>query len=290
MFMNLHSIHPFKQNILFLFLLLAFGIKIPMIPLHLWLPEAHVEAPTSVSIFLAAILLKLGSYGFLRLSLGFLPLGCHGLLLSLVMTLGIIGILWTSLACLTLWDMKKIIAYSSIGHMNLALLGLFSNNLFGLNGSIFFFISHGLISSGLFILIGILYDRYHTRIIKYFKGLVQLLPLFSLFFGFFTFANIAFPLTSGYLSEFFTFLGIFILNPFLGILSSFAIILTPFYALWLFHKIIYGSLTPYIFPTFDLNRKEFNLLFPLIFFIFLLGLNPNLILSMIDIICFKYLY
>lgn len=173
--------------------------------------------------------------------------------------------------------------------MNLAILGIFSNNIYGLNGSIYFMISHGIISSGLFILIGILYDRYHTRIIKYYKGLVQILPLFSLFFGFFTLANIAFPLTSGYMSELLTFLGIFIINPIIGIISTLAIILTPLYAFWFYHKIIYGSYSSYLTPCLDITLKEFHSLFPLFFFSLFLGIYPNFIINIIDIISYKYI-
>ncbi len=173
--------------------------------------------------------------------------------------------------------------------MNLAILGLFSNNIYGLNGSIYFMISHGIISSALFILIGFLYDRYHTRIIKYYKGLILILPLFSSFLCFFTLANIAFPLTSGYISEIITFIGIFIINPILGILSTLAIILTPFYALWFYHKIIYGKYSLYILPSFDLSLKEFNIIFPLFFFTLFLGLYPNIIFNYINIISYKYL-
>ncbi len=185
--------------------------------------------------------------------------------------------------------MKKIIAYSSIGHMNLAILGLFSNNIYGLSGSIYFMISHGIISSALFLLIGILYDRYHTRIIKYYRGLVLILPLYSLFFGFFTLANIAFPLTSGYISELLTFIGIFKVNPFIGVLATLAIILTPLYALWFYHKITYGSYSSYITPSLDISIKEFHILLPLLFFTLFLGIYPNIILNSIDIISFKYI-
>ena len=289
-YLNNHNIGNLsKQSILFLLLLIGFGIKIPMVPFHIWLPEAHVEAPTAVSIYLAAILLKLGSYGFIRISLGILPLANQGYMLSLIYTLALIGLIFSSIACITLWDIKKIIAYSSIGHMNLSILGLFSNNIYGLNGSIYFMISHGIISSGLFILIGFLYDRYHTRIIKYYKGLILFLPLYSLIFGYFTLANIAFPLTSGYLSEFFTFLGIFTINPIIGIFSTLAIIITPLYALWFYHKMIYGSLSSYIAPSLDLSIKEFNILLPLIFFSFFLGIYPNFLINIINISCYKYL-
>ena len=217
------------------------------------------------------------------------PLASTSSFIYLIYTLSLMGLLFTSIACITLWDIKKVIAYSSIGHMNLALLALFSNNYYGLYGSIYFMISHGLISSGLFILIGILYDRYHTRIIKYYKGLVQIYPLFTFFFGSFTFANIAFPLTSGYLSELFSFIGIMTLNPILGIFATFAIFLTPFYALWIFHKMFYGSFSSYLIPNLDLTIKEFHQLFPLFFFFLFLGIYPNILVNGLDILILKYL-
>jgi NADH:ubiquinone oxidoreductase subunit 4 (subunit M) len=176
-------------------------------------------------------------------------------------------------------DIKKIIAYSSISHMNLAILALFSNTLEGLEISIYFMISHGILSSGLFLLIGILYDRYHTRIISYFKGLVLLLPLYSLFFLLFTLGNIAFPLTSGFFSEIITFVALIITNPYVGILASFAIILTPAYALYLLHLILYGNWSTHLIPTSDLSRIEFSLLFPLAFSTIFIGIYPNIILS-----------
>lgn len=256
-----------KQGFLFLGIMLGFAVKIPMIPIHLWLPEAHVEAPTSVSVYLAAILLKLGTYGIFRF---ILPLFPEAILQyqSILLTLALLGIIFTSLACLSLWDIKKFIAYSSIGHMNIALLGLFSNNIYGLNSTIYFMISHGIISSGLFLLVGILYNRYHTRTLIYFKGLVNILPLYVLFFGFFTFSNIGFPLTSGFISEILTFISIFHTNPILGFFGSLAIILAPLYALWFFHQISFGLFSPHLLAQTDLTRKEFALLFPLLFFTF----------------------
>lgn len=278
-----------KQIFLFLFLFIGFGLKIPILPLHLWLPEAHVEAPTSISIYLAAIILKLGSYGIIRFNIGLLPLVLNTKIIILILTIGILGLILTSIACLTLWDIKKVIAYSSIGHMNLAILGIFSNNIYGLNGSIYFLISHGIISSGLFILIGFIYDRYHTRIFKYFKGLILFLPLLSLFFFFFTLANLAFPLTSGYFSEILTFIGIFIKNPILGLLGTLAIILTPIYSLWYFHKLFFGSLSNYITPSLDISRKEINIILPLLILSLFIGIYPNIILNSIEIISYKYI-
>ena len=161
--------------------------------------------------------------------------------------------------------MKKIIAYSSIGHMNLAILALFSNTIEGLNITVYFMLSHGLISSALFLLIGILYDRYHTRILLYYKGLVLLLPLFALFFILSNLANIAFPLTSGFLSEIITFLSIFNSHPYIAILACLSIVLTPSYVLYFTHVILYGTWSSHLLPTFDLSRKEFHLLLPLVF-------------------------
>lgn len=287
---HLHTFSSFKQSIIFFFLFLAFGFKIPIIPFHIWLPEAHVEASTPVSIYLAAILLKLGGYGLIRIAIGMFSLGINLTIISIIYTICIIGLIYSSIACITLWDIKKIIAYSSIGHMNLSVLGLMTNNIYGLNGNIYFMISHGLISSGLFILIGFIYDRYHTRILKYYKGLVMILPLYSLFLFILTLSNIAFPFTSGYLSEFFIFLSLFQNNPFIAILSTFAIVLTPLYGLWIYHKIIYGKQSNYIIPSQDISKKEINLIAPLVFFIFFLGIYPNFLLNLIEIVSYKYLF
>lgn len=250
-----------------------------MIPFHLWLPETHVECATGGSVLLAAILLKLGSFGLLRY---LLPLFHHSTLyfLPLVQVLSVLGIIYSSLVCLGLIDIKKIIAYSSVGHMNLSVLGTFSNDLLGISGSIFFLISHGLISSGLFLLVGVLYDRFHTRVIKYYRGLVLLLPLFTLFFFFFSLANVAVPGTSGFISEFFTLLGLFHSNLFLALLASSGIILAPSYALWLYHRLAFGSLSPFFSrSSSDLTLKEFHLLSPLSLLVLVLGLAPDLLFS-----------
>lgn len=280
----------FKQYFQWLAFFFALAIKIPMIPMHIWLPEAHVEAPTAASVMLAAILLKQGSYGLLRYCLTLFPIA-SSIFTPFVSTLCIIGIIYSSFACLSLLDMKKLIAYSSIGHMNIATLAIFTNDLNGLNASIYFLISHGIISSALFLLIGVLYDRYHTRTVKYYKGLVQIMPLFSLFFLFFTFANIAVPGTSGFICEFLTFLAAFNLNPFIGIFSSLAIIQTPAYSLWFFHKIVYGKFSPSLIILFsDISFKEFIILSPLVFFTLFLGLFPNYLFLPIQISNLNLLY
>ena len=198
----------------------------------------------------------MGIYGYIR----FLTLTIDAITVyrSIIMTIAIIGVLFTAILCLTAgMDIKKIIAYSSISHMNLAILALFSD--YGLEISVYFMISHGILSSGLFLLVGILYDRYHTRIISYYSGLVLLLPLYSIFFLLFTLGNIAFPGTSGFLSEILTFAIIIINNPYIGILASFAIILTPSYALYILHLMLYGNWSSHLIGTSDLSKLEFHL-------------------------------
>lgn len=257
-------------------------IKIPMIPFHIWLPEAHVESPTAGSVLLAGILLKLGSYGFIRYCISLFGV-CSLYFTPLIYTISIIGIIYSLFACLSLWDIKKIIAYSSIAHMNLAILALFTNDIIGIVGGIYFNISHGLISSGLFLLIGVLYDRYHTRTILYFGGFVSIMPIFTLIFTLFTLGNIAFPGSSGFISEFLTFIGIFKDNIFIGLFSCLSIILSPIFSLWILHKICYGNFSNYIPKLYnDLTVKEFNLLFPLILYFIFFGFFPNIILSFIQ--------
>jgi len=193
-----------------------------------------------------------------------------------VLTICLIAIIYTSLACLSQIDLKKYIAYSSIAHMGTATLGLFSNTVIGIVGGLFFLISHGLIAGALFLLIGVLYDRYHTRNITYYRGLVSIMPIFVTLYLFFSMANAAIPGTSGFISEFLTLTGTFQSNPLVAIIACLAIVLTPAYSLWFFHKVSYGSFSPYlptIFP--DLTKKEFNMFMPLIFFTLLLGLNSS---------------
>lgn len=276
-----------RQLILWLMFFQGFAIKIPMVPFHIWLPEAHVEAPTIGSVLLAGVILKLGGYGFQRINIPLFP-DANLFFTPLVFGLAIIGIIYSSISCLAQIDIKKIIAYSSIGHMNSSLQGLFSNNIHGIQGSIYFMITHGLISSGLFLLIGILYDRYHTRTLIYYRGLVLIMPLFILFFFIFSMANIAFPGTGSFISEFLTFLGAFQNNPIITLQGTIAIPLAPCYAQWFYHQISYGSFSPYIPHIFsDITLKEFNIMLPLTFFVFIFGLFPNFLL---DSILFSSLY
>lgn len=270
-----------RQIVLWLAFFISLAIKIPMVPLHIWLPEAHVEAPTAASVLLAAILLKLGSYGLIRYSIPLFPYASK-LFVPLVMTMSLIAIIYSLLTCLAQWDQKKFIAYSSVGHMNFTTIGLFSNNIHGIKSSIYFLISHGLVSSALFLQIGVIYDRFHTRTIKYYGGLVYTMPLFVLLFIFFSFANIAFPATSGYISELFTLIGSFQYNPLLTLLASQAIIIAPTFSLWFAHRLSYGAYSKYL-PTVyqDQTQKEVHMFIPLVLFTILFGVKPNLIFDYI---------
>ncbi len=277
-----------KQNILWQAFFFAQAIKVPMMPMHIWLPEAHVEAPTSASVLQAAIQQKQGSYGQQRFNQGLFPIASKNFQ-PIVMTMCIIAIIYSSIACLSQWDMKKQIAYSSIGHMNTATIAIFTNEFNGQCASVYFLISHGLISSALFIQIGILYDRYHTRTIKYYRGIVQIMPIFTVIFLFFTQGNIAVPGTSGFISEFQTFVAAFHQNPQVAILSSQAIILAPAYSLWFFHKVCYGSQSPHQTQQMsDITIKEWNLQLPLIIFTIYFGINPNYIINPIQMSCITY--
>lgn len=285
-----YPISESRQKILWQGFFIALAIKVPMIPMHIWLPEAHVEAPTSASVLQAAIQQKQGSYGQQRYCQPLFPIATK-IFTPIVITMCIIAIIYSSVACLALWDMKKQIAYSSIGHMNTATLAIFTNDYHGISASIYFLISHGQISSALFLQIGIQYDRYHTRTIKYYRGIVLIMPQYTVIFLFFTQGNIAVPGTSGFISEFQTFVAAFNQNPFIAILASQAIIQAPAYSLWFFHKISYGTQSPHQTQLMsDITKKEFNILLPLGFFTIYFGQNPNIIINTIQLSCLSLLY
>nr|YP_010619975.1 NADH dehydrogenase subunit 4 [Xiphosiphonia pinnulata]WAX03988.1 NADH dehydrogenase subunit 4 [Xiphosiphonia pinnulata] len=263
------------QLILWILFFFGFAVKIPMIPFHIWLPEAHAEAPTAGSVILAGVLLKLGGYGFLRFSLPLFPSACL-YFNPLIFLLSLIAIIYGSLTTLRQIDLKKIIAYSSIAHMGFVTLGIFSLNINGIEGSIILMLSHGLISSAMFFCIGILYDRYNTRILKYFSGLNHVMPLFVIFFMFFSFSNISFPGTSNFIGELLILIG---LSKISFILVSFAligVILSASYTIWLLNRISFGLLNIYYFNQFqDISRREFYIMFILSFVILWLGIFPN---------------
>ena len=276
LFSNFDKIY---QKFLWFAIFFAFAIKVPMIPVHIWLPEAHVEAPTAGSVLLAGVLLKLGSYGILRFLLPIFLFGTY-YYLPLAYTLCIIAIIYGSLTTLHQIDLKKIIAYSSIVHMNFALIGLFALNLEGVQGSIFLMLSHGVVSGALFLCVGCLYDRYHTRIIKYFGGIVLAMPIFSVFFLIFTLANIAFPGTSSFVGEFLIFLGIFKENITVGFLSAFGVILSACYSIWLYNRVIFRNIKLiYLFKFRDLKKTERFIFYPLIFLVFFMGIYPKFFLD-----------
>jgi proton-translocating NADH-quinone oxidoreductase chain M len=254
--------------------MIAFMSKIPMVPFHIWLPEAHVEAPTGGSVLLAGILLKLGTYGIIRFLIPIFSLGSFHYL-PIVYSLAGISIIYTSGTAIRQTDLKRVIAYTSIAHMNLVVVALFVLNLISVEGSIFQMLSHGLVSSALFFCIGFYYDRYHTRIIENFGGSVQFLPLLSFFFFIFTLANLAFPCTCNFVGEFVMLIGIFSENSFLAFLSSFGMILSGAYSLWIYNRICFGNIK-LVFVK-DLNRFEFIILTILAFFTIFFGIFPTIL-------------
>nr|YP_010199652.1 NADH dehydrogenase subunit 4 [Crassiphycus corneus]UAD89560.1 NADH dehydrogenase subunit 4 [Crassiphycus corneus] len=263
-----------KQIIFWLAFFSSFAVKIPMIPFHIWLPEAHAEAPTAGSVILAGVLLKMGGYGFLRFSIPMFP-EASIYFTPLIFTLSIIAILYASLTTLRQVDLKKIIAYSSISHMGFVTIGIFSLNLQGIEGSILLMLSHGLVSSALFLCVGILYDRHKTRILKYYSGLMQVMPIFGIFFLFFTFANLGFPGTSSFIGEFLVLVGVFQINRILTFFASIGMILGAAYSIWLFNRVSFGGLKTQYFLSFqDVSRREFWILLPLTFIILWMGIYP----------------
>ena len=270
-----------EQYWLWLAFFLSFASKVPMFPLHIWLPEAHVEAPTVGSVILAGILLKLGVFGFLRYSLTLFPLASF-YFSPLIYLFSICGVIYASFSAIRQTDFKRIIAYSSVSHMNLVTLGIFSFNIIGLEGSLIQSISHGFVSSAMFFMIGILYDRYHSRLLYYFGGLVHLMPLYAFFFLFFTMANIALPGTSSFVGEFLLLYGIFQMNVTTAILAATGVILGGAYSLWLYNRLIFGNLKiSYTLKFTDLNAREFCILFPLAALVLLMGIYPTFFLDSI---------
>ena len=264
-----------RQLILWFAFFASFAVKVPMIPVHIWLPEAHVEAPTAGSVILAGILLKLGTYGFLRFSIPLFP-EASIYFTPLVQTMSLIAIIYGSLTTLRQVDLKKIIAYSSVAHMNFVTLGLFSLNAQGIEGAIMLMLAHGLVSPALFLLVGCLYDRHKTRLVRYYGGCAQTMPLFALFFVFFTMANISLPGTASFVGEFLVLTGAFQSNSFIATIAASGMVLGGAYALWLCNRIVYGFPKPYYIAAFsDLSRREFFILIPFCLGVLFMGVAPE---------------
>ena len=280
----------YEQLGLWLLFFIAFSVKMPVVPFHIWLPEAHVEAPTAGSVVLAGILLKLGGYGFLRFVLPIFPVATI-YFLPLVLTIGCVSVLYSSLTTLRQVDLKKIIAYSSVAHMNLGLLGIFSLNTQGIEGSVFLMIGHGIVSSTLFLLVGVLYDRYHTRLIKYYGGLAQLMPLFAAFFLFFSLANMGLPGTSNFVGEILVFIGLFKKSTISAFISGWGMVLCAGYSLWLHNRINAGTLKhKYITVFSDVTLSETYLFTIMSLACLLLGFYPKPVLDAIHISSSLVLY
>ena len=271
------------QYVLWLAFFSSFAVKMPMWPVHTWLPDAHVEAPTAGSVILAAILLKMAGYGFLRFSIGMFPVASE-YFVPLIYTLSIIAIIYTSLVALMQEDMKKLIAYSSVAHMGFVTLGIFTFTPQGIEGSIFQMLSHGLISAALFLCVGVLYDRVHSRLISSYGGIVNVLPKYSLVFAVFMLGALGLPGTSGFVGEILILIGAFQKSFLVAVLASIGIILGAAYMLWLYKRVVFGKLEKDDLKKLkDLNFSEGTVLFSLMALVLFFGFYPNLILDTVHV-------
>jgi NADH-quinone oxidoreductase subunit M len=267
---------PFAwQCYLWLAFFASFAVKVPMWPVHTWLPDAHVEAPTAGSVILAGVLLKMGGYGFVRLSIPLLPEATQ-YFAPLIFGLSVVAVIYTSLVALVQEDMKKLIAYSSIAHMGLVTIGAFVLNMQGVQGSLFQMLSHGIVSAALFLCVGVVYDRMHTREIAAYGGLVHRMPRYAFTFLFFTLASVGLPGLSGFVGEFLVLLGAFKVNTWVATLAATGLILGAAYALWLYRKIVFGPLTKdSLKGILDMNRREIVVFLPLVLLTLWMGIYPN---------------
>ncbi len=252
----------------------SFAVKMPMWPVHTWLPDAHVEAPTAGSVVLAAVLLKMGGYGFLRFSVPMFPLASE-MLAPLVFAMSVVAIIYTSLVALAQEDVKKLIAYSSVAHMGYVTMGIFTFTQQGIDGAIFQMLSHGIVSAALFLCVGVVYDRMHTREIAAYGGLVNRMPIYAFCFMVFTMANVGLPGTSGFVGEFLTLLGAFKVNTWVAFFATFGVILSAAYALWLYRRMIFGTLDkPSLKAITDMGPREIAIIAPLVILTILFGIYP----------------
>ena len=270
------------QNLLWLAFFSSFAVKMPMWPVHTWLPDAHVEAPTAGSVILAAILLKMAGYGFLRFSVPMFPLASE-YFTPLIYTLSIIAIIYTSLVALMQKDMKKLIAYSSVAHMGFVTIGIFVFNKQGIEGSIFQMIGHGIISSALFLCVGVIYDRMHTREISKYGGVVNIMPKYATMFMVFTLGSLGLPGTSGFIGEILVLIGAFKFNYWIAFFAAIGVILSACYSLWLYKRVVFGEIKNERIKTLsDLNMREYLILAPLLIMTLVLGFYPAILLDLIS--------
>ena len=276
--MNTLEMRESVERVLWISFFISFGIKIPIFPFHIWLPEAHSEAPTGGSIILAGLILKLGGYGIIRYLIPLLPNGSI-YYTPLVYTIGVVGIVYSSMACIRQVDIKRIIAYSSIAHMNLSMIGLFTNEVEGIMGGVYMMLSHGIVSGSLFGMVGMVYERYHTRVLKYYRGLTIMMPIMGTIFMMLTLANIAVPGTSSYVGELMVLMGTINNNRYMGIISVVGMVLGGIYGIWLCNRMIFGEVSKYIRRYRDLSRGEVSRMIPNIMIILLMGIRPGIIME-----------
>jgi NADH-quinone oxidoreductase subunit M len=279
----MHTHFPERMQFwLFLAFLAAFAVKVPMWPVHTWLPDAHVEAPTAGSVILAGVMLKMGAYGFLRFSLPLLP-NASQTFAPFMFSLAVIAVIYTSLVAMSQTDMKKLIAYSSVAHMGIVVIGTFTFNIQGIEGALFQMLSHGIVSAALFLCVGVIYDRMHTREIARYGGLGDRMPAYAFVFLLFTMAGMGLPGTSGFIGEFMVLVGAFKVNFWVSLLGSTGMILGAAYSLWLYRRIIFGSITrDDLKSILDLSPREIGIFVPLVVLTFWMGIYPSSFTSFFD--------
>jgi NADH-quinone oxidoreductase subunit M len=260
----------------------AFAVKVPMWPVHTWLPDAHTEAPTAGSVILAAILIKMGAYGFLRFSLPLFPEAAKAMT-PVMLTLSVVAIIYGAVICLAQTDLKRLIAYSSVSHMGFVTLGIFALNTQGVEGGILQMINHGIVTGALFLSVGIVYDRTHTRKIADYGGLATVMPIYASFFMVFTLASIGLPATNGFIGEFLILLGGFTKSKLAGVLASTGIIIGAGYMLWLYQRIFFMEVNPKVSGLPDMNVREALSLIPLLILVLWIGVYPNAFLSYLHV-------
>ena len=276
---SFYDISFWYQIVIWIGFFIAFAVKTPLYPMIIWLPKAHADSALSGSIILAATVLKLATYGYLRVLINFLP-DATNFLNPFVLTIAVVSIIYASFSTIIQQDTKRLIAYSSIAHMGVVVLGLFSNTIQGIQGGILLGIAHGLCSPALFICVGgVIFDRLHSRIIMNIRGLVTYMPIFTILFFIFTLANTGIPLSLNFLGEQLSLIGIFERNPIIAVLGASGIVLSAIYSIFLYNRISYGSYSPLLKPLKDISRREFMLLFSLLIPTVIFGILPNIILE-----------